>query len=444
MDRRILVITHHFPPSTVAASFRPLRLAKYLPRMGHRVWVLSATEGCFAADGRADRELVKEIPSSVHVTRLPNPNPLIWYEAHRRNGSAAADTAAPGQRPNLKSSISNLKSLLVELAKFPDVDASWAAASLLPALYLVVRNRIELIYTSGPPFGAHVLGLALKRLTHRPWIAHYGNPWTANPSISWRFSTFRRRCEGLDRAIVHSADSILVLDEILADCIHDLGRTDGVHIHPNGFDPEHFAPTDFPAGRFTITYAGSLYNVHNPQIIYNALSIAGRRNPAARADMRVVFAGPAESDPLRAGAPPDIEFTGPLGHSELIGRLNDSHVLLDFLTAPSDRKFTVSCKLYEYMAAKRPILAVTPEGPMAREVRRLNLGKVAPCDDPAAVADAILGFYGSHKSGVLRVPDDAGIERYSAPNLVREFAEIADQVCGAAMVERSGAVGRLK
>ena len=96
MNRRILIITHHFPPSTVAASFRPLRLAKYLPRMGYRVWVVSATEGCYAADGRVDHGLVKEIPASVHVTRLPNPNPLMWYQSHRSDDSVGDRT--PGIR----------------------------------------------------------------------------------------------------------------------------------------------------------------------------------------------------------------------------------------------------------------------------------------------------------------------------------------------------------
>lgn len=430
-NRRILIVTHHFPPSTVAASFRPLRLAKYLPRMGYQVWVLCTTTGAYSEDGRTDNGLLEELPPEVHVTRLPNINPVLWYQSRTsRPASAPAVTARSCKgRADTQYSILNIKSCLAELAKFPDIDASWAALSLLPALRLVLQNRIDVIYTSGPPFGAHLLGLALKRLTRRAWIAQYGNPWTANPSIFWNSRCLRSQCERLDRAIVHGADTILVLDDVLADCIHDLGRAEGVHVHPNGFDPEHFRPTDPPAGRFTITYAGSLYNVHNPQIIYDALSVIGQRDPAARADMRMVFAGPAESDPMRAGAPPDVEFTGPLGHSELIGRLNDSHVLLDFLTAASDKKFTVSCKLYEYMAARRPILAVTPEGPMAQEVRRLDLGKVTGCEDPNAIADAILGFYYDHKSGALHIPDSADIDYYSAPNLVREFAEIAERVC---------------
>jgi len=81
---------------------------------------------------------------------------------------------------------------------------------------------------------------------------------------------------------------------------------------------------------------------------------------------------------------------------------------------------------------------------MAREVRRLNLGKVASCDDPADVADAILGFYHDYKSGALRTPDAPGIDAYSAPNLVREFAEIAERVCASAVVRRSCAMGRAK
>lgn len=445
MSRRILIITHHFPPSTVAASFRPLRLAKYLPELGYKVWVLAATPGSYPV-GRVDHELTNEVPPSVHVTRVPNPSLLTWYESRKPSSGRKASPEASqsgSEVPNLKSKISNLKSLLAELAKFPDLDAPWAAASLIPALYTVLRHRIDVIYTSAPPFGAHVLGLALKRITGRRWIAQYGNPWTANPSISWNCSALRRRCEALDRAIVHGADAVLVLDDILADCIRDLGRCRGVHVHPNGFDPTHFAPTDPPAGKFTITYAGSLYNMHDPRVIYEALALIERDNPSARADMRVVFAGPPKSDPLRDGAPADLEFPGPLGHSDLALAMNDSHVLLEFLTASSEQKFTVPCKLYEYMAARRPILAVTPEGPLADEVRRLNLGKVAACDDPAAVAKAIMDVYADYKSGRLRASANPGVEAYSAPNLVSEFDRIVQRVCsGGECDEVAGASGR--
>ena len=441
MNRGILIITYHFPPSTVAASFRPLRLAKYLPALGYKIWVLTATTGSYPSD-RTDRQLAKEVPPSVHVIRLPNPNPLLAYE--RRKTRSTNRRSSQSQISNLKSEISNLKSILVEFAKFPDTDALWAAACLLPALYLIIRNRIDVIYTSAPPFGAHVLGLALKRITGRPWIAHYGNPWTANPSISWQCAALKRLCDRLDRWVVHSADAVLVLDEVLADCIRDLGRDSGVHVHPNGFDPAHFAPTDLPDGLFTITYACSLYNMHDPRVIYEALSRIERDNPSARADMRIIFAGPPESDPLRDGAPPDIEFTGPLAHSELANALNGSHLLLDFLTASSQQKFTVSCKLYEYMAARRPILAVTPEGPLANEVRRLKLGKVAPCDNPTAVARAMMDFYSDYNAGALRMPDSKGIDAYSAPNQVREFARIVEDVCSGDKRERSGALGRVQ
>jgi len=448
VTRRILLVTHHFPPSTVAASFRPLRLAKYLPELGYKVWVVSATRGSYPR-GRTDSKLTNEIPTSAHVTRIPNLNPLLWYErrASARKASAEASATAARRRHSehgeeSRGSLAALRMTMAELAKFPDIDAPWAAASLVPALYLVLRNRIDVIYSSAPPFGAHLLGLALKKITGRPWIAHYGNPWTANPSISWNRAVFRRGCESLDRAIVRRADAVLVLDEILADCIRDLGRSERVYVHPNGFDPAHFSPTDMPSGKFTTTYAGSLYNMHDPSVIYDALSLIERDDPAARADMRVVFAGPPQDDPLRAGAPRDIEFPGPLGHAELARQLNDSHLLLEFLTASAGQKFTVPCKLYEYMAARRPILAVTPEGPLSDEVRRLDLGKVASCDDPAAVARAMMEFYSAYKAGRLRAPNNAGIDGYSAPNQAREFARVVEEVCSGQSREPVGVCGR--
>jgi len=412
----------------VAATFRPLRLAKYLPDLGHKVWVITATPGSYS-NGRTDRDLLEEIPSSVRVLRISNPNLLRFYERHRPAAQPHSGDVSESQVATQKRNAPHLRTFLAELAKFPDVDAAWAFGSILPALYLIYRHRIDLVCSSGPTFGAHVLGLYLKKLTSRPWIALYGNPWTSNPSISWDFPIFKRLCERLDLGVVRRADAITAIDNILVDCVRNLGREDHVYLHPNGFDPAHFAPTPPPMGKFTVTYTGSLYDMHDPTVIYQALAILEHDYPDIRTDMRIIFAGPSVSDPFRHGAPSDIEFTGPLPHAALVDKMNESHLLLDFLTASSEQKFSVSCKLYEYMAAKRPMLAVTPEGLLANEVRRLGLGKVVPCDNPAPIAAAILDFYHKYKAGTLHAPDNPAIDHYSAPNLVREFMEIAENAC---------------
>lgn len=443
-DRRILIITYHFPPSTVAATFRPLRLARYLPDLGYKVWILTATHGSYP-DGRIDNELIREIPSHVHVARIPNPNLLSYYEYRKSKRKRE-----PKLFPEAKSSGGKRRSFrtfLAELSKFPDCDASWAFLSFLPALRLIYMNHIDVICTSGPPFGAHVLGLYLKKITRRPWIAQYGNPWTANPSVSWDFPVFKRMCDKFDLGIIRNADAITALDDILMDCIQNLGREHRLYLQTNGFDPAHFSPTSLPKGKFTITYAGSLYNMHNPEVIYQALNIIEREYPRQRYDMRIIFAGPPESDPMREGAPADIEFTGPLPHAEMVRKMNESHLLLDFLTADSDEKFSVSCKLYEYMAARRPVLAVTPECSLANDVRGLGLGEVVPCDDPVQVAHAILGFYSDYKAGRLHTPDNPAINAYSAPSLAREFANIVEDIIennyGDDRPVTTGSIGRM-
>lgn len=427
---RILMITYHFPPSTVAAAFRPLRHAKYLPELGHELWVLTASPSAYES-GRVDEELVKEAPESVRVIRVPNPNPIHAYERRRpgktnvrskgRRLAPAGSAGAGGKR--------RLRTFFAELAKFPDSDGAWVALSLFPALYTVLVNRIDLIYSSGPPFGAHVLGLLLKKITGRKWIAQYGNPWTANPSITWDFPVFGRIANRLDLSIVRSADAVAVIDSILAECMRELGRSEHLYVCPNGYDPAHFSPTPLPGGKFTITYAGSLYNMHDPSVIYEALNILERKRPGVRADLKLIFAGTSASHEMARNAPRDIEFTGPLPHAKMIERLNASHVLLDFLTAASGVKFSTSCKIYEYMAARRPILAVAPEGPLADAVSGLNLGKVIPADDPVAVAEAIADFHSAYVRGELEMPDNPAITAYSAPEQARALIDIADSIC---------------
>lgn len=423
---RILVIAHHFPPSTVAATFRPLRFVRYLPELGHDVWVLTVSAKSYR-DDRIDWGLMEDIPSCVNVKRIPNPNPLRAYEKRKCKQNAGSIESSSGGHSN--SGSRRLRTFLAELAKFPDQDGAWIALSLLPALRLIERNKIDLIISSAPPFGAHILALLLKKLTGRPWVAQFGNPWTGNPSISWNYGIFDKCARWFDRKIAMNADVIFGIDEILIDCIRSLGRIHNIYLQPNGYDPAHYSPTDLPCGKFTVTYTGSLYNMHDPKVIYEALNIIQCERPDIRNDMKIVFAGPSAGHEMGRGAPVDLEFTGPLPHARIIAAMNASHLLLDFLTANESMRFSTSCKIYEYMAAKRPILAAAPDGMLAVHIRELNLGKVVSPDSAAEIANALIGFYESYKQGTLRIPDNPRIEQYSAPVQAREFMRVVDAVC---------------
>jgi glycosyltransferase involved in cell wall biosynthesis len=62
----------------------------------------------------------------------------------------------------------------------------------------------------------------------------------------------------------------------------------------------------------------------------------------------------------------------------------------------------LSGKVFEYLAAQRPILAaVPPDGAAAALIRETGAGVVAPPDDPQALAAALLMLYQRWQTGAL-------------------------------------------
>jgi glycosyltransferase involved in cell wall biosynthesis len=169
------------------------------------------------------------------------------------------------------------------VAAVPDREVSWLLPAIAAAWRTARRQRPDVIYSSGPPFTAHLVGAVLARLAGRPWVADFRDPWARAPWREDRFAFEKRAWTILERAIVTRADAVLFVTETnrrdFADCY---GETVAARFHvvPNGCDLADFdgltaAPP--PAGRFVLLHAGSLYGARNPAPLLRAL-----RNAIAR------------------------------------------------------------------------------------------------------------------------------------------------------------------
>ena len=401
--KRLLLIAYNFPPSTAAGVFRTARFVRWLPRRDWQVFALTIP----AAPATAAAAL----PDSVSVDRTAVVRPLAWLLRLRGDKNAAPATLRPGatagsrRRAGGAGSIwTRFKDMLSLVITFPDAQVGWALTAIPRGRALVRRNKIDVLYTSGPPHSSHLIGLALHKLTGRPWVADFRDPWARKPWVEeherrvWRMKGIQR----LERLVVRNAERVILNTERLrADFARNYPEIPDSHFVciPNGYDPAEFAalPQTPRAGPFRITHAGTLYRRRNPVSLLEATRALLDQGTIRGGDIEIEFIGAVlldgislEEEARRLGLGDVVTVRPAIPHAECLGKLGEADVLL---AVQPDTETQIPGKLYEYLYIGKPVLALSHPGATSEFVRENGLGEVANPDAPAEVRQALARLY---------------------------------------------------
>jgi glycosyltransferase involved in cell wall biosynthesis len=365
------------PPSPLSGARRPANLVKYLARRGHRVTVLTSL-----AAGRG------EITGAWRLVRTRDvlSSRLNWRSGHFR--------AIQGRQQAPASRSSALEAIVV-----PDLAlVGWLPFALPRALTLARECNFDCVITTSPPQAAHLIGLALRR-AGLPWIADLRDGWTFDPPRPrWPTRLQDAADRALERAALARADRIVAVTAPIAE---DLAKRFGQEaaIITNGFDPEEAeANASRAAGlltpeRHSLVHTGRAgVSGRSPRFLVEGLLELRRVWPRTAARLEVVFAGPTTAeerellaDERLAGM---VRSVGALERSRALALQRSADSLL-VLTAGASGRSVATNKLFEYLAARRPVLVVGANSVAARIVREAGAGIVADADDPQAIAAAV-------------------------------------------------------
>jgi glycosyltransferase involved in cell wall biosynthesis len=205
---------------------------------------------------------------------------------------------------------------------------------------------------------------------------------------------------------------------------------------PNGFDPADFDGVS-PAerdGRFTIVYTGSLYGERqSARPFLTALRRALDHSLIPRTDIRLRFVGNTgyEASNLVKGWGLDdvVQFTGYLPHAEMIPHQLCADVLLLIIGSGPGSEVVFTGKIFEYMAAGKPVLALVPEGAAADLLTEAQIGHIVSPDQPDAIAETLTGLFTDWRNRRLHgSPDPTVISRFDRRQQTGELARILDKV----------------
>lgn len=458
--RKVLLIAYYFPPIGGSGTQRPAKFVKYLPEFGWRPYVIS-TDRPYGdgAEGR-DETLLANIPAGVSVWRVPTPQPqpvqrlARWVGWQPRQATATAATiGAPTGSSGPTAAVLPLSTRLrrallapLYLVQDPLVDPAlyWALRIVPLAREIIRREQIDVVLTTVPPWSALIAGALLRRLTSRPWVADFRDPWTDNEFTYAPTPRRRRFDEFLERRLLDAADAVIsVTPPWLEGLRRKTRRADKPFVLiPNGWDRDDFPDlTAVRAGlpppasaddRIVLLHPGSAYRGEPLPLLAALDRLAAEGVALDRLCFHFIgYVHPEDRQAIAASPYAHLFRLDPqrVPHDEALRLMREAHVLLLLLRKGPGAS---SGKIFEYMVAGRPVLASgAPDGVAGQMVRACGIGRVVAPEDVgemAYVLRQIITDYDRFAAEVYR-PNWVEIAKYERRSLAGDLARTLNGVC---------------
>lgn len=456
--KNVLMVAYLFPPAGgigAAGSQRVLKFAKYLPRHHWRPVILTVRESAYESYLSLDPTLLEKIPPNTTIVRTTvirwMTKLLEWQKRLKsdfsREHPETKDTdalGAPSERTKRQGKLQCVKDAITDLFEIPDEESGWFLPSVYAGLCLVKRESIDAIYATGRPWTALVIGLVLRQLSRKPLVVDFRDPWMTNP-FRTPYSALKNRLETvLERLVVEKADVVIantmeLREEFLQRFPHQ--PTSKFISLVNGFDPDDYlidgsAGTSANPDVFTLTHTGFLYGKRDPKTFLEAVKRLVDQRFVDPQRFKIVFVGSVElpynlsAYLAAANLEKIVTLRDHVPYRESLRFLRDADALL--LLQPGTTT-QIPSKLFEYIGAKKPIIAISPrQGATSRIVTHEELGAVADPDDTEAIGRALMQLYRAWTTGMLGTSlNSAAHVKFDINSLTRCLATTLSQVTAA-------------
>ena len=409
---KLLLVTMYFPPAGGGGVQRPLKFATHLPAHGIETHVLAPDDPKWI---HVDSELQPPTQAWVHRARYLGPRSRkLAEDLHGRRGLDRVTRQAR----------SFSRRLLV-----PDENVGWNLTAIPAAVRIARAEGIDVVLTTSPPNSVHLVGAAVKRTTGARWVADLRDSIAAHPHRRVERAAVRAKekiSDQVARLVAWQADAIVAASDAIADEARALEPKGVVTSILNGADFDDFAGLEYRRGdRFRITHTGSFFGKRDPRPFLQSLADSGIEDVVAR------FVGDFRSSDRDWAASLDLgdrlELHPYVPRRQSLALQRDSDALLLLIPEAGGRgKGVLSGKVFEYLAAERPILAaVPPDGAAAKLIEETHAGVVAPPEDVDAIRAALTGLVERHRAGTLNGTPLAPADR-DRLSRVRRSEELAD------------------
>lgn len=317
---------------------------------------------------------------------------------------------------------------------YPDPEKSWQSYAVAAADKILNEKQIDAILSSSSPIICHIIAKEIKEQFHIPWAADLRDLWSQNHN--YPYGKMRRFFDSrLEKRTLLKADAIVTVSPIWADQLSEIYGRPIVSI-TNGFDPETAKTSTIPVlKKFVITYTGQIYtHKQNPSKFLEALCSLLDEGVIPREDIEVRFFGP-ENGHLnfliqKFGLSDVVKQYGVVPRQISQIKQKESQILLLFNWDSQKESGWHPLKIFEYLAAKRPILATGgySDDTIARILSETHAGIHAA--SVSEIKAALHQMYFEYKAvGFVNYEaSDEQIDKYSHRNMAEKFSKVLNDI----------------
>ena len=422
--KKVLIITYYWPPAGGSGVQRWLKFSKYLRDFEIEPVIYTIDNPSYPI---LDKSSESEIPKDLEILKqaIFEPNSMLSFFG-RNNKKESAGFLNPN--PTFFGSIIQY----IRANYFiPDARKFWIQPSVNFLSNYLENNHIDAIITTGPPHSMHLIGLELKKKLGIKWISDFRDPWTEIDYFQQLPLTKKatKKHQDLEQEVLINSDMVVVVGETMKDKF--LKHTNRIEVLTNGFDTIETSLTQELDEKFSITHVGLMNSDRNPTILWEVLNEISNTNLNFKNDLRIKLIGKLDDaviQDLKVFDHNTIETIPYLDHKDVSKYQASSQVLLLSINEVPSAKGIITGKIFEYLQAKRPILAIGPEdGDAAMILKNTNAGTIVGFKNKTALKATILNLYKDYKEGVLFVKS-VNIEQYHRKNITSQLAEVIKKV----------------
>ena len=440
-QRAVLVLSPYWAPTRVTGLWRPLRFCRYLQDFGWSPTILSPRS----------EDIFHHLPPQDKALSVPE-LPLIRPEVPLLSGRLCSQSARLGsavdrlldpllppqeeetqrrypRRPGAFFEKSILR--LIRRSQLPDPLSEWGISiarrldqGALPELS-ALQGKVDAVWVTGGPFGAFVAGALIAERLRSALVLDYRDMWNCDHDTSHRpLFAPRSFVRAIERWALRRARAVSYIHQ---PCLEGNQRLFGQseesrwEVIPNGFDSIDLgAAAPLRESTCNLLHAGNFYGSRSLRPCLEALEMLDDTAGVLRLETFGQI-DRAALDWLAPRSLPEERFLHhpPVDAEEIGARLRGASALL--LVIGETHREALSAKLYDYLAAGRPIIAYGPQDAAARPLIE-SLGAAGVWVESGDL-DGLKRAYLDLIRGKLEAPEEPP-QQLHARARARELAEL--------------------
>jgi glycosyltransferase involved in cell wall biosynthesis len=425
--RKVLLIGYLHPLTFQSGSVRVLPLAKHLPQFGWQPFVLSPP-----LREKPDLQFTV-IETSYHDALA------FWKRLLRYNPNEGQDVREQVKRrlgvKSNRSLVDFAFTLGNEIFAYPDAGKGWKAFAVDAGRKLLQKENLEAVISIWP-VTSHLIASELKAEYRIPWIADFPDLWSQNHN--YQYGPLRKFLDRrLELKTLSTADALVTVSQPRAERLRELHKGKTVYAITHGFDPaEVNEPPANVTAKFTITYTGTIYpRKQDATKLFAALRDLISGGVIDPEEIEIRFYGPKtgwlDKEIEQYELPGIVKQYGTVPRQVALEKQRESQILLLLKWEDPQERGIHPGKIFEYLAARRPILATGGSNDVVTEL--LNETKAGI--DVASIGhieNALRKLYREYKfkGEIAYTGDIEKIDKYSHREMARKFSEVLNNLTG--------------